>query len=119
MQSYRTNSAGEITKIVYEDGKTADFHGSELGLIVWILQRKLWSKIKLNGQLKSESWWNNKLQSIINSPPIDIENNLNPGIYDQDRKKIPPPIPFEIEMGMPNLNYEMLLKAWKKAFPKA
>ena len=119
MKSYRTDSSGEITKIIYENGRTADFHESEIGLIVWILQGKLWSKIQLNNRLRSELWWRNRLQSIINSPPVNIENNLNPGIYDQDGIEIPLPIQFEIEIGMPDLNYEILLEAWKRVFPQS
>lgn len=103
MQSYRTNSAGEII----------GFHGSEIGLIVGILQDKLWSKIQVNGRLRSERWWRNRLQDIFNEPDITIETPWECGPAE------PAPVPFEIEMGIPNLNHEMLLKAWKKIFPNA
>jgi len=100
MQSYRTDSTGQII----------GFHGSEIGLIVWILQRQLWGKILFNGQLRSQRWWKNRLQSIINEPSIVIEHNLNPGIYYEDGTPIPPPIPLEVEFNMPNLDWETLIK---------
>jgi hypothetical protein len=100
MQSYRTDSTGKII----------GFRGSEIGLIVWILCDKLWSKIQFNGQLRSQKWWKNRLQNIIDSPPIIIKNNLKPGIYDENGVEILPPIPFEIECGIPDLNWEMLIK---------
>ena len=103
MQSYRTNSAGEII----------GFHGDEICLITWILLEKLWSKIQVNSRLRSEQWWHNRLQDIFNEPDVVLETPW------ECKPAEPAPIPFEIEMGMPDLNYEMLLKAWKKTFPNA
>lgn len=91
-------------------GKIIGFHGSEIGLIVWILHNKLWSKILFNRQLRSQRWWKNRLQTIIDEPPMVIEHNLNPGIYYEDGTPIPPPIPLEVEFGMPDLNWEILMK---------
>jgi hypothetical protein len=108
MQSYRLDPSGKLI----------GFHGSEIGLIVWILLERLWSKIQINGRLHSEKWWRKRLQSTIDTTSI-IENNLNPSIYNEDGTPIPPPIPLEIEFNMPDLNYEMLSKAWRKAFPNA
>jgi hypothetical protein len=91
------------------------FHGDEICLITWILLEKLWSKIQVNGRLRSERWWRNRLQDIFNEPDVIVSpENLWDG-----KPAEPAPIPFEIEMGMPDLNYEMLLKAWKKTFPNA
>ena len=105
MQSYRTNSSGELIK----------FHGDEICLITGILCDKLWGKIQINGRLHSERWWRNRLQDIFDEPDVIISpENLWDG-----KPAEPTPIPFEIEMGMPDLNYEILLKAWKKAFPNA
>ena len=96
MQSYRTNSVGEITGI----------HGSEIGLIVGILQDKLWGKIQFNGCLRSERWWQRRLQAIINAPEITISpENLWDGTPAE-----PAPIPLEVEFGMPDLNWETLIK---------
>ena len=97
MQSYRTDASGKLI----------GFHGDEICLITWILLEKLWGKITVNGRLRSEQWWRNRLQDIFNEPDITIETPW------ECRPAEPAPIPFEIEMGMPDLNYETLLKAWK------
>ncbi len=103
MRSYRTDTSGKLI----------GFHGSKIGLIVWILNERLWGKIVIDGRLRSQSWWKNRLESLINKPAISIPpENLWEGIPAE-----PSPISFEIEMGIPNLNHEMLLKAWKKMFP--
>jgi hypothetical protein len=99
MQFYRTDAVGDII----------GFHGSEIGLIIEVLNNQLWSKIQFNGQLRSQKWWNRRLESLINSTVI-IENNLLPGIYNQDGTPAPIPIPLEVEFNMPNLNWEMLMQ---------
>jgi len=103
MQSYRLDPSGKLI----------GFHGSEIGLIVWILLERLWSKIQVNGRLRSERWWTNRLQSIFDEPDIVLETPW------ECKPAEPAPIPLEIEFNMPNLNYKTLLKAWRKAFPNA
>jgi len=84
-----------------------DFQGSEIGLCVWVLFYKLWGKIRFNGQLKSEKWWRRRLKELINAPEVAAPP------LPEGKPAEPAPIPFEIEMGMPDLNYNLLLKAWK------
>lgn len=48
---------------------------SEIGDCVTVLFYKLWSKVLVKGQLKSESWWKRKLDKLINGPIIKIELN--------------------------------------------
>lgn len=105
MQSYRIDATGKLI----------DFQGSEIGLIVSILFYKRWGRIPINGRPRSEQWWRNRLNDIINQPAIEIppENLWECGSGE------PAPIPFEIEIGMPNLNYEMLIGAWKRMESKA
>lgn len=79
---------------------------SEIGECVSVIHEKLWSKTIVKNQLKSQSWWKRRLDALINSPSIEIEKTPDPIIEI--------PIPFEIEMNMPELNYEILIKAWKK-----
>ena len=103
MQSYRLDPSGKLI----------GFHGDEICLIVWILLERLWSKIQVNGRLRSELWWRNRLQSIFDEPDIVLETPW------ECKPAEPAPIPLEIEFNMPDLNYKTLLKAWRKAFPNA
>jgi hypothetical protein len=79
---------------------------SEIGECVCVLFHKLWSKTPIKGQLKSKTWWENRLKIITNSPVIviDEKDNLIPGIYDSNGNEIPPPVPYETE----------LLQRWKQ-----
>ena len=98
LQSYRTDSTGRFV----------GFHGSEIGLMVWILHFKLWGRISVNGRLCSKNWWKARLDRFINAPTVHIANP-------QDGCPAEPvPVPFEIEMGMPNLDHAMLLKAYNR-----
>ena len=68
---------------------------SEIGYCVTILSHKLWGRILVNGRLRSQNWWRQKLESEINSPTIVISaENLW-----ECRTAEPAPIPFEQEMG--------------------
>ena len=85
---------------------------SEIGECVSVLKRKVWGKTVVNGKLKSQSWWERRLKELIESPTVIIDPKDQPptsGFPDV-------PVPFEIEVGIPDLNYEMLLKAWKNTF---
>lgn len=105
MQSYRLDSTGKLI----------DFQGSEIGLIVSILFYKSWGRIPVNGRPRSEQWWRNRLNDLINAPTVEIApENLWDGCPAE-----PAPIPFEIEMGMPDLNYETLIKAWRRMKSRA
>jgi hypothetical protein len=99
MQSYRLDSAGKLI----------DFHASEIGLITTILFYKQWGRIPVNGRPRSEQWWRNRLNDLINAPTVEIAPE---NLWDGNTAE-PAPIPFEIEMGMPDLNYETFFKAWR------
>lgn len=101
MQSYRTDVTGAII----------GFHGCEIGLCVWILYEKRWGKIQFNGKLRSQQWWRNRLQDLIDHPKLI---KFGESIIWDGKPAEPAPIPFEIEMGMPDLDYQTLLKAWKR-----
>lgn len=105
MQSYRLDHSGKLI----------GFCGDEICLIVWILLERLWSKIQVNGRLRSELWWRNRLQGIFNEPDVVVSSeNLWDG-----KPAEPAPVPLEVEFNMPDLNYDTLIKAWQKAFPDA
>ena len=81
-----------------------------LGIIVWILHFKLWGKMPVVGRLRSELWWRIQLHNLINGPTINIaQENLWDGCQAQEA-----PVPLEIEFNMPNLDHELLLKAWRR-----
>ena len=83
---------------------------SEIGYTVFVLTRKNWGKILIDRRLRSQQWWKNHLQELINKKeePISIENLW-------DSKPIEPiPIPFEIEFNMPNLNSDVFLESYKR-----
>ena len=96
MQSYRTDSSGAFI----------GFHGDEICLITWILLERLWSKIQVNGRLRSERWWRNRLQDVFNEPDVIISPE---NLWDSKPAE-PAPIPLEVEFGMPDLNWETLIK---------
>lgn len=93
---------------------------SDIGYCVWVLFHKRWGKTPFEGKLRSQMWWQNRLNQFIDAPTTDIpaETNLRPGIYDQTGCEIPPPTPLEQEFNMPNLDYETLLKAWIRVHSK-
>lgn len=92
---------------------------SEIGYCVGILSDKFWGKTPVDGRLRSKSWWENRLNKLINVPTYNIPKELNttPGIYDSLGNDVKPPIPLEIEFNMPDLDYNTLLKAWRKLHP--
>ena len=81
-----------------------------LGLIVRVLHFKLWSKTPIGGRLRSELWWRIQRHNLINGPTIEIAPE---NLWDCSPAE-PAPVPLEIEFGMPNLNHELLLKAWRR-----
>jgi hypothetical protein len=83
---------------------------NNIGDCVYVLHHKRWGKTLVGGRLRSQSWWEKELGNLINSPTVIIPpENLFDG------KPIEPlPTPFEIEMGIPDLNYEIFLAAWKR-----
>ncbi len=82
---------------------------SEIGFTVLVLARKSWGRTLIDGKIRSERWWRQRLEFLINCPeePI-LQENL------WDGKPVDVPVPFEIEMGMPDLDYDTFLIAWKK-----
>ena len=82
---------------------------SEIGLIVDVLLNKSWGKTPVGGRPRSKRWWQDRLESLINKEEDYVlpENMWEPGIVGDI------PIPFEIEIGIPELNYDTLLTAWK------
>ena len=100
MQSYSLDSTGKLI----------NFHGSEIGLIVSILFYKRWGRIPVNGRPRSEQWWRNRLADLINAPTVEIPPE---NLWDGSPAE-PAPIPFEIEVGYPDLDHATFLKAWKR-----
>ena len=83
MQSYRLDSTGKLI----------DFRGDEIGLIVSILFYKHWGRIPVNGRPRSQEWWRNRLNNLINAPTIEIApENLWGGFQSE-----PTPMPYEDE----------------------
>lgn len=67
---------------------------SEIGYCVWVLQNHLWGKTLVDGKIRSQKWWQRKLEEAKNSPSIDIKEICNW----ECRTAEPAPIPFEQEM---------------------
>lgn len=91
---------------------------SEIGEATLVLRNKTWGKTLVNGKLKSEEFWKRKLDNMINGFDVDIDPKDQPlksGILDKNGNP-DIPIPFEIEVGIPDLNYAMLLEAWRRTF---
>jgi len=68
---------------------------SEIGLCVSVLYFKVWGKTRMGNKLHSRWWWENRLKELLNAPTVVIENNTNPGIYNQDGTLQSNPILFE------------------------
>ena len=73
---------------------------SEIGLCVRVLHKKEWGRTRIGNKICGRAWWENRLKELINTPTVVIENNTEPGIYNQDRTLQEPPIPFEQEAGL-------------------
>ncbi len=82
----------------------------DIATCVYILSHKRWGRTAYKGMLKSEKWWRFQLDNLINAPDIIIP----PEHLHNGKPAEPAPVPFEIEMNFPNLDYATLLKAWKK-----
>jgi hypothetical protein len=63
----------------------------ELIICVDVLIHKKWSRTLVDGQLKSQSWWERRRKELIDSPAIQIETIWEP-------KPIDIPVPYEEEM---------------------
>lgn len=84
----------------------------ELGYAVWVLYYRLWDTPYTEPPNKPRTYWRDVKRKELNSPDV---------ICEEIKDHFPvmeSPIPFEIEMGIPDLNYEMLMKAWKKLINK-
>lgn len=78
----------------------------ELGYCVWVLTYRLWDSPITTPPRQSRKWWKERKRKLIEGTSV-CETILN-------SNHIEPPIPLEVEFNMPNLNYEMLLKSWKR-----
>ncbi len=70
---------------------------SDIGMILWILRNKLWGAIPVSGRPRSQVWWRQRLDGLINCPeePISPENLW-------ESKPIDYPLPYEVEFNMAN-----------------
>lgn len=70
---------------------------SEICYIVGILKRKSWGKTLIGGRLRSEYWWRNYLNELINKDedPIPPENIWDGSPVDYS-------MPYEVEFSMSN-----------------
>jgi hypothetical protein len=75
------------------------FLKSDFGYCVWVLFYKRWGKTPFEGKLRSQTWWQNRLNQFVDVPETTIpaETNLRPGIYDQTGHEIPPSARYEDE----------------------
>lgn len=73
---------------------------SEIGECVYVLHHKAWGRTRVGNRIRGRSWWEDKLKELLNSPTVVIENNTEPGIYNQDGTLQVPPVPFEQEYGL-------------------
>jgi hypothetical protein len=106
---YKTDIDRKIHAYI-KDGKICEWYGSEIGLCVWVLYNKLWSKILVDNRLRSRDWWERQKYSAIYLGPI-IETTIDwePGIYNPDGTPQEPPIPFEKEAGLDRFPPELWL----------
>ena len=63
----------------------------ELIICIDVLIHKKWSRTLVDGQLKSQSWWERRRKELIDSPAIQTETIWEP-------KPIDIPVPYEEEM---------------------
>lgn len=84
---------------------------SNIGLAVWIIDNKVWGAIPVNGRPRSQKWWRQYLQQMIDEveEPITPENLAWLG-----ESNVEIPVPFEVEYGMPDLNYDTFFEAWRR-----
>lgn len=74
---------------------------SDIGLCVRVLVKKEWGKTRVGNKICGRGWWENKLKELLSDPTvISIENNTNPGIFNEDGTPQIPPVPFEQEIGL-------------------
>jgi len=83
---------------------------SEIGEATIVLFSKSWGKYRIGNRLRSQSWWQKRLNDIINEPTYVIP----PEHLWNGCPAVPAPIPFEIEVNMPSLDYDILFTAWQK-----
>lgn len=83
----------------------------EIGFAVWVLTYRKWGSTPINGRPRSQNWWIRRLDQLTNEveEPILAETLAWLG-----ESNVEIPIPFEVEMGMPDLNYDILIKAWRR-----
>ena len=71
---------------------------SEIGFAVRILENKIWGKTPIDGKLRSQRWWRQRLDCLINKDenPLPVEYTWTPCQAE------PIPIPYEVEFQMTN-----------------
>ena len=91
---------------------------SEIGECVSVLYFKRWGQIRVGNKIRSRKWWEEKLSFLVNSGTIDLDPkfNPNPSCYDEQGNLMPPPIPFEQEIGWTEETSEYWLGWVQKAF---
>lgn len=68
---------------------------SLLGECVYVLFHKKWGKTLVDGQLRSEDWWERRRNAFINQPTITLSKEQLGKDWDMPDK----PIPYEEEIG--------------------
>ena len=91
---------------------------SDIGLCVRVLVKKEWGRTRVGNKICGRGWWENRLKELINAPTVVIENNTEPGIYNQDGTLQEPPIPFEQEIGLDESLSEYWLPWLQEIFRK-
>lgn len=82
---------------------------SEIGFSVLVLKRKQWGKTLIDGKIRSEKWWRQRLEYLINEPiePIPTE-------HVRDGHPVDWVTPLEVEFNIPDLTHEIFLKGWQR-----
>lgn len=85
----------------------------EIGFARWVLIHRKWGSTPVNGRPRSQDWWKRRLEQLINEveEPISAETLIWLG-----ESNVEIPTPFEIEMGVPDLNYDTFIKIWRKTY---
>jgi len=71
---------------------------SEIGFIVMVLLEKSWGKTSVGGRPRSQSWWKDRLKSLIED---ETEYTLPEG-YSWNPNNVDWPIPYEVEYNLSN-----------------
>ncbi len=96
-----SNAKSHIAKNAGKNsGQVQLFMKSDIGECVYVLHHKAWGRTRVGNRIRGRQWWEDRLKELVNSPTVVIENNTEPGIYNQDGTPQIPPVLFEQEMGL-------------------